>query len=63
VFRNFRVVAVSVLSLLPEHLFLRAFDGATQQNGALNSGSAADSVFWDVTLHRWVCAFRRLEGL
>jgi hypothetical protein len=47
---------------MPENLFLKAFDGATQQN-ALNSGSAVDSVFWDVTLHRWVSAFRRLEGM
>lgn len=45
-----------------KNLFLRAIDGATQQNGTLNSGSAVDSVYWDVTLHCWASAFRRLEG-
>lgn len=43
-------------------LFLREIDGATQQNGTLNSGSAVDSVYWDVALHCCVSAFRRLEG-
>jgi hypothetical protein len=59
----FRTLSVVTGSVLPEKkLFLREIDGATQQNGTLNSGSAVDSVYWDVALHCCVSAFRRLEG-
>jgi len=39
----FHKLSVVTGSVLPENLFLRALDGATQQNGTLNSDSAVDS--------------------